>query len=157
GPILAHLLRTYPANAERAAGLVEDPDAVTAMEDHALLHGHRAALDRIDFLLTSTSTMSHARPPQPRTDLRDDLTGAIDRAVEAGLDVIVVDQTTAEHRAGDLRCAKVIVPGALPMTFGHANRRLHGLPRLLTVPKLLGYRDRDLTPDEVCHLPHPFP
>jgi hypothetical protein len=30
----------------------------------------------------------------------------------------------------------------LPMTSGHGNLRVHGLPRLFEVPRLLGYRDR---------------
>ena len=38
--------------------------------------------------------------------------------------------------------AKVIVPGTLPMTFGHRLRRTHGIPRLKEL----------LNPH-----PHPFP
>src|SRR5699024_3898192 len=68
-----------------------------------------------------------------------------------------VDQTTAEHRAEGFSCAKVIVPGLVPMTFGHDYRRLTGLPRLLTVPRVLGHRERDLTPEELNPHPHPFP
>jgi ribosomal protein S12 methylthiotransferase accessory factor len=49
---------------------------------------------------------------------------------------------------------KVIVPGALPMTFGHGNRRVHGLLRLLEVLRLLGYRHRALLPQEVNPHPH---
>jgi ribosomal protein S12 methylthiotransferase accessory factor len=52
---------------------------------------------------------------------------------------------------------KVIVPGMLPMTFGHGNRRVYGLPRLFSVPKLLGYRDEPLRPQDVNPHPHPFP
>jgi ribosomal protein S12 methylthiotransferase accessory factor len=52
---------------------------------------------------------------------------------------------------------KVIVPGALPMTFGHHNRRIHGLPRLSEAPRHLGYRDQALLPHEVNPHPHPFP
>jgi ribosomal protein S12 methylthiotransferase accessory factor len=43
------------------------------------------------------------------------------------------------------------------MTFGHDNRRIYGLPRLFEVPKLLGYRDRALLPQDVNPHPHPFP
>lgn len=160
GPILAHLIRTYPTNAHRAAAMLADPHQVIDMEDHALLYAHPGALDRLDFLLRADhgdQPPDRPEPPTPRPDLRDDLMEAVHRVLGIGLDVIVVDQTTDEHRAADLHCVKVIVPGALPITFGHVNRRLDGLPRLLTVPKLLGYRDRDLRPDEVCQLPHPFP
>lgn len=77
-------------------------------------------------------------------DLRDDLTGVLTNLSGAGLDVIVVDQTTPEHRAGGSHCMKVLMPGLVPMTFGHANRRLVGLSRLPDPP--------DLNPH-----PHPFP
>ncbi|HET9256140.1 MAG TPA: YcaO-like family protein, partial [Pseudonocardiaceae bacterium] len=90
-------------------------------------------------------------------DLATDLTTAIGRYLARGLDVIVVDQTSPEHTRGGFRCAKVIVPGALPMTFGHRYRRVDGLPRLYSVPRLLGYRDHDLRPEEVNPHPHPFP
>jgi ribosomal protein S12 methylthiotransferase accessory factor len=68
--------------------------------------------------------------------------------------VIVVDQTTPEHQAGGFSCVKVIIPGTLPMTFGHDVRRVDGLPRLFDVPRRLGKRLRaqDVNPD-----PHPFP
>ena len=65
--------------------------------------------------------------------------------------MLAVDQTTPEHRAADLSCAKVLVPGLLPMTFGHAHRRL-GLPRLQTARARSG-----LPPAPVRTLPHPFP
>jgi ribosomal protein S12 methylthiotransferase accessory factor len=81
----------------------------------------------------------------------------VGRLLDLGLDVLAVDQTTPEHRAGGLAAAKVLVPGLLPMTFGHAHRRLAGLPRLLTVPQRLGYADRPLAAGAVRTLPHPFP
>jgi ribosomal protein S12 methylthiotransferase accessory factor len=52
---------------------------------------------------------------------------------------------------------KVIVPGLLPMTFGHDNRRVHGLSRLFEVPGLLGYRDQGVARQGVNPHPHPFP
>lgn len=144
GPILAHLVRSYPAQAQRAAAMVADPFQVVDMEDHSLLHGHPDALPRLDFLLKPAGqSWVRPRPPDPQPDLRDDLTGAVSRILDAGMDVVVVDQTADEHRAADLHCVKVIVPGALPMTFGHTNRRLD-LPRLTTHPA------------HTTH-PHPFP
>jgi len=60
-----------------------------------------------------------------------------------------VQQTTDEHRAGGFDCVKVVVPGTLPMTFGHSLRRTDGIPRILDVPVTLGYRDRPLQPFEI--------
>jgi len=90
-------------------------------------------------------------------DLRDDLEEALRRYLDTGLDVIVVDQTTPEHRVGGFACVKVIIPGTIPMTFGHHNRRIDGLPRLYEIPHKLGYRTRPLTPGEINPHPHPFP
>ena len=160
GPILSHLVRSYPEQAGRAAEMVADPSRVTEMADHALLHGHPDALERFDFLLRPPAGTPRPRrpdPPRPRDDLRDDLLGAVARFAAAGLDVLVLDQTAPEHRAGGLACVKVLVPGTLPMTFGHAHRRLSGLPRLHTVPRLLGHTDRPLGAAGVRTLPHPFP
>ncbi len=162
GPILGHLRRDFPGRAARAAELAADPAAVTEMEDHALLHGSPAARDRFDFLLPTPAGPGprtppgpagpDARtPPEPAGDLREDLLAAVGRVLDAGLDVLAVDQTTPEHRAGGLSCVKVLVPGMLPMTFGHAHRRL-ALPRLHTARTRLGH-----PPAPVRTLPHPFP
>ncbi|CAM5295870.1 Putative thiopeptide-lantipeptide biosynthesis protein OS=Streptomyces glaucescens OX=1907 GN=SGLAU_00750 PE=4 SV=1 [Streptomyces glaucescens] len=56
-----------------------------------------------------------------------------------------------------LHCAKVIVPGTLPMTFGHVNRRTAGLDRLLQVPHRLGRAVRSPRREELPLYPHPFP
>jgi ribosomal protein S12 methylthiotransferase accessory factor len=155
-------LATYPAQRERAAAMVSDPDLVRVMDDHSLLYCHPDAATRLDFLLAQ----GNPRPfgdfretwhwPE-HDDLRDDLTELLGRFLGHGLDVVVVDQTTPEHRAGGFTCVKVIVPGTLPMTFGHQARRVDGLPRLFEVPHRLGYRPRPLTPADVNPYPHPFP
>ncbi len=166
GPILIDLVARYPDAAERSRAMVEDSSLVAAMDDHSLLYASDQASRRLGFL-----TASSAQPRRfadmrschgtaaafQNADLTDDLTGVVSRLRSHQLDVIVVDQTTPEHRVGGLSCVKVIVPGMLPMTFGHDYRRLHGLPRLFEVPRLLGYRDQALLPQDVNPHPHPFP
>ncbi|MFI1840195.1 TOMM precursor leader peptide-binding protein [Streptomyces olivaceoviridis] len=159
----------YREERERIGAMVTDPDQVRDMRDHALLYCHPAAFDRFGFLLGDgpPGTGAPGLPVEeafaradcrPRgTDLRDDLIEVVTRFTRRGQDVIVVDQTTDEHRAGGLACAKVIVPGLLPMTFGHGMRRTHGLPRLLRLPALLGYRAGPLSPSDINPHPHPFP
>ncbi len=124
-----------------------------------MLYTDREAACRLNFLATSTPSKSFVDIPHDngRMDLTEDLLVAVKRLRDRGLDVIVVDQTTPEHTAGGFHCVKVIVPGLLPMTFGHDNRRIHGLPRLFEVPQVLGYRDAPLLPSEVNPYPHPFP
>lgn len=161
-PILQWRQGTYLEDAERAAAMVADGDRVRSMHDHTVLYSHAAAFDRFDFLFDSDRTVSieESFANAFRTsadDLRDDLTATLDRYLARGLDVIVVDQTGIEHTAGGFRCVKVLIPGLLPMTFGHRFRRVDGLARLLNVPHELGYRDRPLRTDEINPHPHPFP
>lgn len=165
GPILSDLIERYPDLASRGAAMADDPDLVVTMDDHSVLYASHEARTRLEFLATPGPSRSFAElalihgliGAYQNADLTADLTEMMTRLRGQGLDVIVVDQTTAEQRAGGFRCVKTIVPGLLPMTFGHQNRRTHGLPRLLEVPKLLGYRDRALSPGEINPHPHPFP
>src|SRR5262245_57127503 len=125
----------FAGNRDRARRMVADPDEVRRMEDHCLLYGDPAAAHRLDFL--SASTVGHAFGAELRglvahDDLRDDLTALVDRYLSTGLDVVVVDQTTPELASAGLACVKTLIPGTLPMTFGHRNRRTHGLSRPLT-------------------------
>ncbi len=147
---------------DTAASLLADPDLVREMDDHAMLYGHPDASQRLDFLPVDGPARPLADFAQrwawPRYgDLGEDLAELVGRYQDSGLDVIAVDTTSPEHRVGGFACAKVIVPGTLPMTFGHRYRRTHDLPRLSTVPALLGYRSTELSPEDLNPFPHPFP
>lgn len=162
GPIMSSVDRALGQRREHVSRLSADPDEVRSMGDHSLLYADPSVSGRLDFLRTSTRErslpeMRAASAEVSPTDLTSDLRAAVQRYLDTGMDVLVVDQTTSEHRAADLSCVKVIVPGTLPMTFGHRMRRTHGLPRLYSVPRLLGdpgppSGETDLNPH-----PHPFP
>ncbi len=158
-PDIAPMATRYAREADRAERMVADPRLVKEMEDHSLLYAHPAAARRLSFLTEGSDVRKPADMGIPGafagTDLTGVLTETVGRYLDTGLDVIVIDQSGSEHRAGGLSCVKVLIPGTLSMTFGHDNRRVDGLPRLLTVPRLLGYRD--LTPGELNLDPHPFP
>jgi ribosomal protein S12 methylthiotransferase accessory factor len=68
----------------------------------------------------------------------------------------VVDQTMPEAGRHGLACVRVIVPGLVPMTFGHPHRRTRDLPRL-TGGVGIPYRSQLAHGEEVGCLPHPFP
>lgn len=165
GPILSDLIIRSPDVARRGGPMVDDPSLVVTMDDHSALYANHEASSRLDFLTAGGPARSFAdllvrhsvAEACQNADVTDDLSEVVHRLRRHGLDVIVVDQTTAEHRAGGFFCVKAIVPGLLPMTFGHHNRRTYGLPRLFEVPRLLGYRDRTLMPAEINTYPHPFP
>ncbi|MDT0344998.1 TOMM precursor leader peptide-binding protein [Streptomyces litchfieldiae] len=163
-PALTTLLGRYADEDEtaRARRMAADPALVRGMDDHALLYANPGAAARLDFLTAAQPSRKTADIGQEpggfaADDLRENLREAVRRFTRHGMDVIVVDQTAAEHRAGGLRCVKVLVPGALPLTFGHAHRRVTGLPRLPAAPVRLGHRDRPLAPEEVNPHPHPLP
>ena len=145
---------------ERLLHLLEHPDAVRTMHDHVALHGLPEAAHRYRFLLSGRETVDPAAvagdAPPPATDLRTVLDHYVARLHRLGLEVIAVDQS--DRRIRDrlgLHAAKVVVPGTLPMTFGHRYRRVSGLPRLWEVPPRLG-RSLTRSPDDPV-LPHPFP
>ncbi|WP_051466564.1 TOMM precursor leader peptide-binding protein [Actinomadura oligospora] len=149
-----------PARDDRLQAMLDDPDQVRDMPDHHTLYGHPDAWPRLDFLPVDAPGWPLAELVEPwpvHRDLNDDLSELVGRYLSTGLNVIAVDTTCPDLKAGGLASAKVIVPGAASMTFGHRYRRVHALPRLLSVPRLLGYRDRDLRPDELNPFPHPFP
>ncbi|MFC5826037.1 TOMM precursor leader peptide-binding protein [Nonomuraea insulae] len=156
GPGIESLAHGYDAG--RAARLLAEPERVREMDDHGLLHGHPDAFRRLAFLPVEGPPRPIARKRWPaRDDLTGDLAELVGRYLATGLDVITVDTTGPELRAGGFACAKVLVPGTASMTFGHRFRRTHALPRLLRMPRLLGHRDRDLLPGELNPDPHPFP
>ncbi len=137
-----------------ARRMVDDGDLCTSMLHHSQLNGRPEAQDRLAFLFDGpTRSMAEPEPMlhtgEP-TDIEALLRSTVDRLAAHGLEVVVVDQTTPEHRAGGLFCVKVIVPGMLPMTFGNKFRRVRGLTRAYEAAAAQGYDD--VNPD-----PHPFP
>ncbi|MFB9474256.1 TOMM precursor leader peptide-binding protein [Nonomuraea salmonea] len=160
-PDITPMADRYARERDRAQAMVADPGLVRDMDDHSLLYAHPDAARRLDFLTRSSGVRKPADMGIPGAfddaDLTEVLTETVGRYLDTGLDVIMIDQTGSEHRAGGFACVKVLIPGTLSMTFGHDNRRMDGLPRLLTMPRLLGHRDRDLTPGDLNADPHPFP
>src|SRR5204862_6897479 len=96
----------YPRQRERALRMLDDSDRVAQMDDHWVLYALPEAWPRLAFLDGVQDVGKFGEPPR-HTDLTAALTGLIDRYTSAGHDVVVVDQTTPEHRAADLHCVKV--------------------------------------------------
>ncbi|WP_206307112.1 TOMM precursor leader peptide-binding protein [Streptomyces sp. F001] len=95
---------------------------------------------------------------RPRTGgLADDVALCRDELVRAGLDVIVVDQTTPEQQRMRLRTVCVLAPGLLPIDFGWSRQRALRMPRLRTAARRGGLRSTDLEEHEIRRVPHPFP
>ena len=144
----------YRRRAAELTVMLDHPEQVRTMTDHALLGALPAARERFDFLLRPALTPAPVAPDHvPRGDVAADLAALLAAADRAGYQVLVVDHTTPELHRADLTCVKVVLPGTAPMTFGHLHRRMPG------VDSLNAFRRRHHTPpvQEVRHDPHPFP
>ncbi|MGZ3146073.1 YcaO-like family protein [Lentzea chajnantorensis] len=122
----------------RLLRLLHEPELVRSMDDHVAVNTLPEAADRYAFLVGTGETVLEDH--RDHTSLEGLLDHYSARLRHQGLELVAVDQTDPVTAGGlGLHSAKVLVPGALPMTFGH--RRTAGLPRLRA---------------KALH-PHPFP
>ncbi|MFC0272982.1 TOMM precursor leader peptide-binding protein [Metabacillus herbersteinensis] len=148
-------------NQEEFMRMLQDPSLVQKMDDHGMLYGLPQAQERLEFLLDDNRPMrtfaEEFKWKSNHTDLTDDLHDILQKFRQLNLDVIVVDQSTSETKRNGLHCVKVLIPGMLPMTFGHHLTRVTGLERVLRVPMELGFTKQPLTLEQLNPHPHPFP
>ncbi|KMY50127.1 TOMM precursor leader peptide-binding protein [Peribacillus loiseleuriae] len=148
-------------NRQKYESMLQNSFAVRTMEDHGMLYGLREAEERLNFLLDDQRPLrtfaEEFKQPPANTDLKDDLQDILNRFRRLNLEVIVVDQTTPIIKRNGLFCVKVLIPGMLPMTFGHHLTRVKGLKRVLTVPMQLGFKKMPLSFEQLNPYPHPFP
>lgn len=151
----------FEENQEELLRMLQDPSLVRKMDDHGLLYGMPQAEERLQFLLDENRPLrkfdDEFKWKTKHTDLTEDLQDILTVFRDLNLDVIVVDQTTSETIRNGLHCVKVLIPGMLPMTFGHHLTRVTGLERVLRVPMELGYTSQPLKFEELNPHPHPFP
>jgi ribosomal protein S12 methylthiotransferase accessory factor len=138
-----------------------DPWNLEELVHHPRLYMHPDTLPRTTTVLGGPKvSLADAFPDWPdrlRRASGGDVRGALDYVrglfADAGLDtIILVDQTTREHADAGISIAKAVVPGILPVTFGHAQQRLQGLTRLERALAGTPQADREIPYD-----PHPFP
>lgn len=158
--ILIALQKKFIKRKQELKEMLSDFSLVKNMEDHSLLFGLKEAETYFDFLLQNRKSIdfSEIKSINFTNNLHYDLQEVISQFKNLGLDIIVVDQTAEELNSSGLKCVKVIVPGMLPMTFGHNMRRLQKLPRLFSVPESLGYNitNKEELMNNIA-VPHPFP
>jgi len=144
-----------------AEAMLDDSFLVQHMEDHSLLYSLPQAEERLHFLIDEQNPVrtfsEEFQSMQWQEDLTEDLNQILRVFHSLQMDVIVVDQSSSETLRNGLHCVKVLIPGMLPMTFGHHLTRLTGLNRVLDVPMKLGYANHRLTRQELNPYPHPFP
>ena len=142
---------------EEIRPLVADPWQVRTIAQHWRRYAFPELLPVVERVLGGELTgLADAFPGWPRRFVdaaRGDVTGALaelaGRFAAAGLaEILLVDQSGPEQAALGLHVVKCVVPGIVPMCFGHAHQRVTGLPRLAAG---LGRTD------EPPYDPHPFP
>jgi ribosomal protein S12 methylthiotransferase accessory factor len=162
---MAFTLKNAPSQDwERGRQCMEDSSLIQSIHEHAIVGAMPAAFSRIGFLLQDQSPepmsvrfASQYAAAGSHNDLTRILTDLVDRVLSRGYDIVIVDQTAPELRTQDLYCVRVLVPGLVPMTFGHGFERTYGLERLYRIPQELGYADHILSESELNPYPHPFP
>ncbi|SFK95050.1 TOMM precursor leader peptide-binding protein [Lysobacter sp. cf310] len=145
---------------DRARAMLEDHALVKDMFDHVLLYSLNESFERLRFLLDGDMrTLQECRERVPdalQVDLTQELQADCAKVLEVAVDIIVVDQTFSELRELGLGAAKVLVPGMMPVTFGHQYRRID-MDRLDRFARFRGLPDAKFTPANVNPYPHNFP
>ncbi|WP_106408326.1 TOMM precursor leader peptide-binding protein, partial [Fictibacillus aquaticus] len=158
--MLVNMDGLFEKNRKKYEQMYDDSYLVRHMEDHSMLYGLKEAEQRFSFLLDPRPAVRFDKefgPVRESNDLLDDLKEVLTLFKKLKLDVITVDQTGPELERNGLHCVKVIIPGMLPMTFGHHLSRIKGLERALNVPAKLGFVKKPLMFNELNPYPHPFP
>lgn len=152
--------RSMPASRARARQLFADPSAVQRMEDHVLLHSLPESIDRLAFLhgggMQTLAERRGARPALACDDSTAELRALLSRVSIAADEAILVDLGFPALEPLGLAAAKLVVPGLLPVTFGHQHRRI-SYPRLDRWAAARGRPDLRFGPDNVNPWPHNFP
>lgn len=138
----------------------QNPSCVKNPMDHMHLFGLPEQFQKLAFLdqgSTQPFAVAFAADASPwmSNSITDKLLKLITQLLEYYPDVLFVNQTLSDLERAGVYCVKAILPDALPMTFGHVNRRVRGCQRLQR------YLNSALAIGQIHvtdgFLPHPFP
>lgn len=143
---------------ERKAMLLDNPEAVSRLEDHLLLYSNREAETYLRFALNTPyqNTMEELEESYTRFSGRyEDVIGRFHEIVKglSGKAFRAVTKNPNLDRIGFVN-VKYIVPEMLTMTFGHQNRRIIRS----RVEKAIRLKGRGHLDEQwLKRVPHPFP
>ena len=118
----------YERERGHAEAMLANPTMVRRPVDHALAYGCPRAFDQLEQLIGPRSPHTLRAHFSHGTGQR--LDSLLSRLTCQGFDVLFVDLTPADVAKLDLRVVRALVPGALPITFGHGRERLAGTDRV---------------------------
>lgn len=154
------------AHEAEARGLSTAPEdyyhCITSIEDHTILYALPNMREPVKFLTANTlsysvkETYNNWEAKRPRTPfLTDDLLYLLTIIRQAGFtEILAFDQTSPTQKELGLHTTRVIIPGLLPIDFGHAKTRGHRLPRF---KKLQRNYHHSLCFPAGTHNPNPHP
>lgn len=131
----------------------EDLISVETMDDHSMVWGYYKNLKDIKFADQVSDVISISewdKQHETICSLNSSFKKLIYELNACGKEVIIVNQTTEEMSRINMSCAKVFVPGLLPMTFGASNARI-SLERIKEIEEM------EHSKLNIRFIPHPFP
>ncbi len=153
--------RVRKASESHLSKALDDHTLVRELDDHALFFGLPGADRLADFLLEGPEVDVAAIEEEwaqqmPKTAFIDDeLRFVVAHLQAAGLpETVLVDQTSPEQAELGFHTMRAIVPGLLPLDFGHDRCRAATMERLF---KPLGGAAPGFTPEMINRVPHPYP
>jgi len=129
---------------------------VRTLEDHASFAASPANLPIFSFLLDGKSERRLAdMPDRSSGDAGADLEACRACLAEVGSTACWVDLTLPDIEPYGVRVVRTLATGLQPIHFGYGEERLGGR-RPFSVPRILGYADRDRSEDEMNRCLHPL-
>lgn len=149
---------------EKFKPMREDFTKIRTLDDHTGVYGLNESralwkfLDHTQSTQNDPNALASTDPPlRNASSTGEALSLLLRRIHQLGLDVIVIDQTAETYRKSvGVHCVKVIIPGTVPMTFGHLNDRSHSIERIQQADKLLE-NSLSVRGPLNAPIPHPFP
>lgn len=121
-----------------------------------LFWARRGMISHLDFLLKNDKVKDVKSLKNPSShNFAQDLKYVLRIFEKKGIEVAFADVTTPDINDMGFKVVKVIIPELQPMSQYERYRYLGG-ERLYKVPKILGYKDKETTEDELNRIPHPF-
>lgn len=155
-------LQTYKKSLDHALWLSHNLSKTKTMMDHSLLGSLESSKEWFSFLDSECNNSLSIHDFQStslsnsKLNIAEDLSLVVKSLISIGIKPYIVDLSTPEDLAMGFHVIRAVAPGLIPMTFGHNNRRLEGLPRLKH-PEYLPYLSLKGDKDIYSVPPHPFP
>jgi len=155
--VYQHTALAWRPHAEQ---MLHDSSFVREMHHHIELYSIPESYSRLQFLFEQSgdSCQKHVMTAGfPRNlDLTQELLELVRRTLVIAKDVVVVNLGFQMLEEFGLSAVKVLVPGLLPVTFGHQYRRVD-LRRIKQAIRMRGGNWHSFTSDDINPYPHNFP